>query len=248
MLGLKLIHISKRGPGWPLLGLLSWCHIAKPNHCNSFGDGVSCRFHLRIPDLQKNCSEGKGMLAQQRPLGDMPYWIFLWLMMTSSNGNIFRVAGPLCGEFTGHRWIPHTRTSDADFDVFFDLRLNQQLSKQWRHQWFETPSHSLWRPCNALDFPAVYPYVFLCFQVSGSCTVILNTTSWTAWLWSFSRVKPGRCHRLREEWRAVGTSPLVRTSSRMLRNFLLPIIGTPTVEGATLMLRMDVSITVPQIH
>ena len=26
-------------------------------------------------------------------------------MMTSSNGNIFRVTGPLCGGFTGHRWI-----------------------------------------------------------------------------------------------------------------------------------------------
>ena len=30
-------------------------------------------------------------------------------MMTSSNGNIFRVTGPLCGEFTGHRWIPRTK-------------------------------------------------------------------------------------------------------------------------------------------
>ena len=29
-------------------------------------------------------------------------------MMTSSNGNIFCVKGPLCGEFTGHRWIPCT--------------------------------------------------------------------------------------------------------------------------------------------
>ena len=38
----------------------------------------------------------------------------LWNMMTSSNGNIFRVTGPLCGEFTGHRWIPHTEASDAD--------------------------------------------------------------------------------------------------------------------------------------
>ena len=26
--------------------------------------------------------------------------------MTSSNGNIFRVTGHLCGEFTGPRWIP----------------------------------------------------------------------------------------------------------------------------------------------
>ena len=34
--------------------------------------------------------------------------------MTSSNGNIFRVTGPLCGEFTGHRWIPHTKASDVD--------------------------------------------------------------------------------------------------------------------------------------
>ena len=28
--------------------------------------------------------------------------------MTSSNGNIFRVTGHLCVEFTDHRWIPHT--------------------------------------------------------------------------------------------------------------------------------------------
>ena len=35
------------------------------------------------------------------------------------------------------------------FDVFFDLRLNQRLMKQSRHWWFETPSRSLWRHCNA---------------------------------------------------------------------------------------------------
>ena len=34
-------------------------------------------------------------------------------MMTSSNGNIFRVTGHLCGESTSHRWIPHTKASDA---------------------------------------------------------------------------------------------------------------------------------------
>ena len=38
--------------------------------------------------------------------------------VTSSNGNIFRVAGPLCGEFTGHRWIPLTKTSDAELWCF----------------------------------------------------------------------------------------------------------------------------------
>ena len=34
-------------------------------------------------------------------------------MMTSSNGNIFRVTGPLCEEFTGHRWIPAQRPMPA---------------------------------------------------------------------------------------------------------------------------------------
>ena len=39
-------------------------------------------------------------------------WILipiLQIMMTSSNGNIFRVTGPLCGDFTGLRWNPHTK-------------------------------------------------------------------------------------------------------------------------------------------
>ena len=35
-------------------------------------------------------------------------------MTTSSNGNIFRVTGHLCGEFTGHRWISRTKASDAE--------------------------------------------------------------------------------------------------------------------------------------
>ena len=39
-------------------------------------------------------------------------------MMTSSNGNIFRVTGHLCGEFTGLRWIPHTKASDAELWCF----------------------------------------------------------------------------------------------------------------------------------
>ena len=39
-------------------------------------------------------------------------------MMTSSNGNIFRVTGPLWGESTGHRWIPLTKASHAEFWCF----------------------------------------------------------------------------------------------------------------------------------
>ena len=69
-------------------------------------------------------------------------------MITSSNGHIFRVTGPLCGEFTGHRWIPHTKASDAELWCFFDLRMNKRLSKQSWRWWFETLSRPLWRHCN----------------------------------------------------------------------------------------------------
>ena len=53
----------------------------------------------------------------------------------------------LCGEFTGHRWIPLTKASDADIWCFFDLRLNTRLRKQAWRWWFDTPSRSLWRHC-----------------------------------------------------------------------------------------------------
>ena len=42
----------------------------------------------------------------------------MFSMMTSSNGYIFRVTGHLCGEFTGHRWIPRTKASDAELWCF----------------------------------------------------------------------------------------------------------------------------------
>ena len=42
----------------------------------------------------------------------------LLAMMTSSNGNIFRVTGPLCGEFTGDRGIPRTNANAAELWCF----------------------------------------------------------------------------------------------------------------------------------
>ena len=46
------------------------------------------------------------------------------------------------------RWIPHTKANDAEFDVFFDLPPNKQLSKQWWGWWFGTQSCPLWRHSN----------------------------------------------------------------------------------------------------
>ena len=76
--------------------------------------------------------------------------LYLLPMMTSSNGNIFRVTGPLRGEFTGPGEFPTQRPVTRSFDVFFDVRLNKRLSKQSWGWWSETPSTSLWRHRNDL--------------------------------------------------------------------------------------------------
>ena len=72
-----------------------------------------------------------------------------YTMMTSSNGNIFRLTGPLCWEFTGPGEFPAQRPVTRSFDVFIDLRLNKRLNKQPWGWWFETLPLSLWRHCNA---------------------------------------------------------------------------------------------------
>ena len=49
---------------------------------------------------------------------------------------------PVPGEF------PSQRPVTWSFDVFFDRRLNKQLSKQSSGWWLEMPLCPLWRHCN----------------------------------------------------------------------------------------------------
>ena len=51
---------------------------------------------------------------------------------------------PVTGEF------PSETPVSRSFDVFFDLRLNKQLSKKSRGWWFEAPSHQLWCHSNVI--------------------------------------------------------------------------------------------------
>ena len=89
-------------------------------------------------------------------------------MMTSSNGNIFRVTRHLCGEFRAQR--PVTRR----FDVFFDLRLNKRLRKQSWGWWFEKLSCPLWRYCNG------WP--------SSQRTMRAFQSKMTSWHWNTFRI------------------------------------------------------------
>ena len=75
-------------------------------------------------------------------------------MMTSSNGNIFRVPGHLCGEFTGE--FPTQRPATRSVDVFFDLHLIKRLSKHSWGWWFETLSPPLWRYRNGNSHKHAY--------------------------------------------------------------------------------------------
>ena len=93
----------------------------------------------------------------------------LYVMMTSSNGNISALLAlcdenpPVTSGFLSQR--PVTRS----FDVFCDLRLNKRLSKQSRRRWFQTPLRSLWRHCGATMRPSNYAhgthFVVLCFAL-----------------------------------------------------------------------------------
>ena len=89
-----------------------------------------------------------------------------WLMMVSSNGNIFHITGHLCGEFTGIWWIPCTKASDAAFWFFFDLSLNKWLRKQSSGWWFETLLRPLWRHCNVLQFSLIGWNLASCKDIS----------------------------------------------------------------------------------
>ena len=104
-------------------------------------------FHGRSTFLRFGCLPGAHSIR----------WFFFHSMMTSSNGNIFRVIGPLCGEIIGHRWIPPQRPVTRSFDVFFDLRLNKRLSKLSRHRWFDMPSRLLWHHCIRRIWPPEGP-------------------------------------------------------------------------------------------
>ena len=96
-------------------------------------------------------------------------------MMTSSNGNIFRVTGggglhlspvnsPHKGQCRGALIFPLIRA------------LNKRMSKQHWGWWFETPLHLLWRQCNAhlvdrFPFPKTFPKRYYHRQLNSNVII-----------------------------------------------------------------------------
>ena len=118
-------------------------------------------------------------------------------MMTSSNGNIFRVTGPLWREFTGPGEFPTKRPVTRGFDVFFVLRLNKPLSKQPWGWWFETLSRSLWLYRNEQYQMHVEVWcgmwvIVMLFSVPNACGSMM---------WNVSN-----CHAFLCTWHNIGAS------------------------------------------
>ena len=101
--------------------------------------------------IQHTCRQNRNVYETSRhdnnfcitgPLCEEPWWCHqmytLSALLAICAGN-----SPVTGEFLSQR--PMTRS----FDVFFDLRLNKLLSKQWWGRWLETPSRPLWCHYNA---------------------------------------------------------------------------------------------------
>ena len=73
----------------------------------------------------------------------------VYTMMTSSNGIIFRVTGPMCGWFTGHRRISLTKASDPELWCFL-------WSAPWINGWVNNrEAGDLRRHCGYYDVIAM---------------------------------------------------------------------------------------------
>ena len=135
------------------------CFIVAPRYCLEIGQRheYNCTKFIEINHICLKLATNKAScfvavketgLILIRVYNHSPFpFIFTNIMMTPSNGNVFRFTGPLWGESTGPRWFPLTRPVTRNSDVFFDLCLNKRLSKQSRRRLFGTPSQSLWRHC-----------------------------------------------------------------------------------------------------
>ena len=116
--------------------------MVAPQNCHQTTCGITDRCvpstHQNTNRLGPACMHIIHIAGQPTPM----YWVSSD-MVTSSNGNIIRVSGPLCGEITGHRWISLTKASDAELCCYWpgngslcslaNLRLNQF----WRFFFFQ---------------------------------------------------------------------------------------------------------------
>ena len=81
---------------------------------------------------------------------------------------------PVTGEFGE---FPSQRPVSRSFDIFFDLRLNNRLSKQWWGWWFESRSRPSWCHCNDIDTIVTLQYRTWIHEILHVCICLCNIIS-----------------------------------------------------------------------
>ena len=154
---------------------------------------LSCYY---ISCLLSSCGGGSDGQGSVCAIGMDIFVDIQLLIMTSSNGNFFRVTGHLCGEFTGPSEFPAQWSVTRSFDVFFDLRLNKPLSKQWWGWRFE-PSRQLWRHCNVRNVlgPCGQRHGVQFAWSAPSWSWTLRENSWASWHGLLYMIVLNRCSR-----------------------------------------------------
>ena len=149
--GSCVILVKVESAWWLMMtGCLLGCKTSSTTRVRSWNSGMRCMSLYSLIMARAN-----------RHISGVPQHHAGIIMMTSSNGNIFRVTSlcagnsPVTGEFPAQR--PVTRS----FDVFFELRLNKRSSKHSWGWWFETPLQLLCRHCNGIQWT--------CWQL-GTCS------------------------------------------------------------------------------
>ena len=108
----------------------------------------------------------------------LPNVIYIPVMMTSSNGNIFALLALCAGNSPVNGEFPAQRAVTRSFDLLFGPRLKKWLSKQSPSWWFETPSRSSWRHCNVHSSMSSLAYVFQWTDPS-SVSLMHQAITWT---------------------------------------------------------------------
>ena len=167
-----------------------------------------CCLHILLTHIESLIWQGVTLETTERCSGDFHSVSWFWLYSTSwwhHQTETFFVLLALCaGNSPVNGEFPTQRPVTRSFDIFFDLSLNKQFSKQPWGWWFETPSWSLWHHCNVmiimcmvyslLRFVQFKLYLPLSFRVASLalgqsfdcpsvCEVILKKTGkWTTWM------------------------------------------------------------------
>ena len=141
-------------------------------------------------------------------------------MMTSSNGSVFRVIGPLCGEFTGHRSQRPVSSAINDFEYVF--KMAEELPRYIAtFESYEVLTNLY------LTFPLSWGPLKICARSDGwlhNWIALLEKNKWQARVLRH-QTKP--CSK----WRIEGLSPMGRYT--MFKAHYPPCIRISNESGGT---------------